>query len=81
MAQSEFIGMLVFGLGALVSIIAPIIKLNSSITALSVTLQNMSDNDNVRDSRLSSHSEQLDDHEKRLTEHEIRIKHLEREDE
>lgn len=77
-SPNEFLGMLIIGLGALTAIIAPIIKLNSSITKLDTTLDNMAQNDRTRDKRINAHAVQLDEHEKQLVNHEVRLQHMEK---
>ncbi len=62
---------IVLGLIALVgfglSVITPIIKLNSSITKLNCSIDSLNQNMARNEARITHHSERLDNHEHRLT--------------
>lgn len=88
MNESDAIYTVVIGVGALIAVMAPIIKLNTSITRLTALLERVSD-DNVRqDKRLETHGKQIDNivkqqqvNEKLLDRHELRISRLEEKEE
>lgn len=89
MEQVAFNGMLIIGIGTLltivVAIITPILKLNSSITKLNVNFDNMIRNDANRDRRIDAHSKEIDElyelhkgHDTTLMVHGVKIEDLER---
>ena len=88
MNESDAIYTVVIGVGALIAVMAPIIKLNTNITRLTALLERVSD-DNVRqDKRLETHGKQIDNivkqqqiNEKLLDRHELRISRLEEKEE
>ena len=67
MSQAEFTGMLIVGIGALIGIITPIVKLNVNIAKLNATLDHLGDDYRRTETRLNSHSEKIDDHDTRIT--------------
>lgn len=69
---------------SLIAIVAPVIKLNNSITLLNANFESMMRNDEVRDRRIEKHGEEIDGlrekqrmNEKILDIHELRIGKLE----
>lgn len=68
MSTNEIIGtVLAVGIPLVVSFMAlirPIINLNTSITKLNVTIQQLADDNNGIKSEIKSHDKILDDHEK-----------------
>lgn len=58
-------------IGTLITVITPIIKLNSSITKLNVTIDNIN-------SSLTKCSTKIDEQEKTISDHNLRIDRLER---
>lgn len=70
MSTNEIIGtVLVVGVPLIVSIVAlikPIINLNTSITKLNVTIEQLIGENNAIKAELKEHDETLGDHEKRL---------------
>lgn len=69
---------------SLIAIVAPVIKLNNSITLLNANFEAMMRNDEVRDRRIEKHGEEIDGlrekqrtNEKILDLHELRIGKLE----
>ncbi len=77
MSEAEIMWTVILGIGALITITTPLIRLNGNITKLNIKLDNINSHDAVRDKRLDAHAKQLDEHEKIIAEHEIRLKHLE----
>lgn len=81
MTDSQFLGMLVTGLAALVglmtAVLVPVVRLSNSITKLNEMLKNIQELGDIRDRRINAHAHQLDDHEKTIAEHEVRLQHLE----
>jgi len=57
----------VIGLGALIGVMTPIIKLNNSITKLTTLIEYITKDNIKQDERLDSHSKKLDNHEIRIT--------------
>lgn len=84
MKEAEFIGYTVLSLGALVTIVVPILRLNSSIVSLTTMLNNLIKDGEERDKRLESHAnriiqmnETISRHDTDLKSHEKRIRLLE----
>lgn len=81
MTDTEFLGMLVIALCALLgligAVVTPLLKLNGTIEKLNGTLTNVLKENVTRDNRISEHGKQIDEHETKLIEHAVRIKHLE----
>lgn len=67
MREAQAVYTVIVGVGALLGIIAPILKLSNSITKLTTALEYMSDRNRRQDARLDAHSRELDDHEKRIS--------------
>ena len=81
MADNMIIAALGF-LGALIVVMAPVIRLNSHITELTVLFSELkalvTEKTESLDKRVTEHGKQIDDMKVKQTEHEERIKHLER---
>lgn len=67
MDEAQAIYTVIIGVGALLIVMAPVIKLNNSITKLTSTIEFMIKDNQRQDDRLDSHSKTLDDHEKRIS--------------
>lgn len=67
MNEAQAIYTVIIGIGALLGVMTPIIKLNNSITKLTTTIECMADKDRRQDTRLDAHSKELDDHERRIS--------------
>ena len=67
--------------GLVTAIITPLLKLNTAITKLNVTIQTLNDNQRDYRTKLDQHESEsvkkFEDHEHRLTEHTVKIKNLE----
>lgn len=77
MTQAEIIGYVVIGLGALIGLSVPVLKLNSNITRLITTIEHINSTDKRQDERLDAHSERLDGVETGLNKHDNRLTLLE----
>lgn len=77
--DAEFLGMLIVAIGALVSFITPILKLNSSITRLNLLLENLTRDHEQTVLKVNSHDDKIQSLEVKITDHEARIQGLERE--
>ena len=66
MDQAEAIYTVIIGVGALIGVMAPIIKLNTNIVRLTTLLENVASDNARQDDRLDKNSKVLDDHEKRI---------------
>lgn len=67
MNEAQSIYTVIIGVGALIGVMAPVIKLNNSITKLTTTLEFLTKENKRQDDRLDAHSKTLDDHEKRIS--------------
>lgn len=67
MNEAQSIYTVIIGVGALIGVMAPVIKLNNSITKLTTTLEFLTKENKRQDERLDAHSKTLDDHEKRIS--------------
>lgn len=67
MNEAQSIYTVIIGVGALIGVMAPVIKLNNSITKLTTTLEFLTKENKRQDERLDAHSRTLDDHEKRIS--------------
>ena len=70
-------------LTAMIAVLTPIFKLNSSIVKLNITLDHMLENDRVRDKRITQHGKEIEaiierqrENEKELSNHDILIQEL-----
>lgn len=66
MDQAEAFYTVIIGVGALIGVMEPIIKLNTNIVRLTTLLENVASDNARQDDRLDKHSKVLDDHEKRI---------------
>lgn len=67
MDEAQAIYTVIIGVGALLAFMAPVIKLNNSITKLTTTIEFLNADNKRQDERLDAHSKTLDDHEKRIS--------------
>lgn len=67
MNEAQAIYTVIIGVGALIGVMAPVLKLNNSITKLTTTLEFLTKENKRQDDRLDAHSKTLDDHEKRIS--------------
>lgn len=88
MAEADAIYAVVIGVGALIGVMAPVIKLNTSITRLTALLERVSADNERQDKRIETHGKQIDNiikqqqtNEKLLDRHELRISRLEEKEE
>lgn len=71
MFEAYAIYVVVLGVGALIGVMTPVIKLNNSITKLTTTIEFLHKENQQQNERINSHSLKLDDHEKRITKLEV----------
>lgn len=67
MTEAQAVYTVIIGVGALIGVMTPIIKLNSNIAKLTTTIQFIADYSKKQDARLDAHSKELDDHERRIS--------------
>jgi hypothetical protein len=67
MNEAQAIYTVIVGVGALLGVVTPVIKLNNSITKLTTAIEYMNDRNRRQDARLDAHSKALDDHERRIS--------------
>ena len=67
MREAQAIYTVIIGVGALIGVMAPVLKLNNSITKLTSTLEFMMADNKRQDTRLDAHARELDDHERRIS--------------
>lgn len=60
MDESTLIGTLVIGIGSLISILVPILKVSAKITHMQSSMNYMLENDKRRDERINNHGRELD---------------------
>ena len=84
MNTEQAIYTIVIGGGAFISLITPMLKLNTSIVNLTSAIDHMKELDEVRDRRITKHGEEIEhnkdvifDMKHELSNHETRIKSLE----
>lgn len=78
MTYEILIGLLGF-IGALIVIVKPLINLNSSITALTVSVNQLKDILEELKGRVTKHGDEIDSLQKDVANHEARIQILEKE--
>lgn len=92
MDEANMIGVVVIGAGALISILAPLFRINSSITRMQSSVDHMLENDRRRDERINKHGNEIDEvvrqvdrngvtiknMQTQLEKHDVRINELER---
>lgn len=67
MNEAQAIYTVIIGVGALLGVVTPVIKLNNSITKLTSAIEYMATDNKRQDTRLDAHSKELDDHERRIS--------------
>ena len=67
MDEATAIYTVIIGLGALIGVMAPIMKLNNTITRLITTIDFINIENSHQNEKLDEHTKKLDDHEKRIT--------------
>lgn len=78
MTYEILIGLLGF-IGALIVVVKPLINLNSSITALTLSVNQLKDILEELKSRVTKHGDEIDSIQKDVANHEARIQILEKE--
>lgn len=66
MTEAQAIYTVIIGIGALIGVMTPVLKLNNSITKLTTAIEYMAEDNRRQDMRLDAHSKELDDHERRI---------------
>ena len=61
MTQGEFIGMLVIAIPTLCAVVAPILRLNTSIVKLETTLSHVNENLKTQTNRINEHGREIDE--------------------
>lgn len=67
MNEAYAIYTVIIGVGALIGVMTPVLKLNNSITKLTSTIEYMVSDNKRQDARLDAHARELDDHERRIS--------------
>lgn len=67
MTEAQAVYTVIIGVGALIGVMTPVLKLNKCITKLTTALDYMATDNRRQDARLDAHSKELDDHEKRIS--------------
>ena len=67
MTEAQAVYTVIIGVGALIGVMTPVIKLNNSITKLTTALDYLATDNRRQDARLDAHAKELDDHEKRIS--------------
>ena len=67
MTGAQAVYTVIIGVGTLIGVMTPVLKLNNSITKLTTALDYMATDNRRQDARLDAHSKELDDHEKRIS--------------
>lgn len=67
MNEAYAIYTVIIGVGALIGVMTPVLKLNNSITKLTSAIEYMVSDNKRQDARLDAHSKELDDHERRIS--------------
>lgn len=78
MDTAQAVGMFVVGGGALIAVIAPIIKLNSSIVSLTVKIDNLVNDLTRNEKRITEHGKEIEVLEAKVQNHDLRISVLEK---
>ena len=80
MGEAEFIGMLVLAaailIGLMVSIITPMLKLNTSIVKLNDTIERLFCDNARQDQRLDKHGKEIDEIKGTVARHDTELIHL-----
>ncbi len=77
MDEVYVVGYIVLGIGTLISVLTPLFKINSNITRMRDSIDNMLERDRIRDERITLHGKELDEVVRRVDKHEVRITNLE----
>lgn len=77
MDEAYVVGYIVLGIGTLISVLTPLFKINSNITRMRDSIDNMLERDRIRDERITLHGKELDEVVRRVDKHEVRITNLE----
>lgn len=67
MTEAQAVYTVIIGVGALIGVMAPVLKLNNSITKLTTAIEYMASDNKRQDARLDAHSKELDEHERRIS--------------
>ncbi len=78
MDTAQAVGMFVVGGGALIAVITPIIKLNSSIVSLTVKIDNLVNDLTRNEKRITEHGKEIEVLEAKVQNHDLRISVLEK---
>lgn len=78
MDTGQAVGMFVVGGGALIAVITPIIKLNSSIVSLTVKIDNLVNDLTRNEKRITEHGKEIEVLEAKVQNHDLRISVLEK---
>ena len=60
MTEAQAVYTVIIGVGALIGVMTPVLKLNNSITKLTTALDYMATDNRRQDARLDAHSKELD---------------------
>lgn len=78
MDTAQAVGIFVVGGGALIAVITPIIKLNSSIVSLTVKIDNLVNDLRRNEKRITEHGKEIEVLEAKVQNHDLRISVLEK---
>ena len=67
MTEAQAIYTVIIGIGALIGVMTPVLKLNNSITKLTTAIEYMATDNRRQDARLDAHSKELEEHERRIS--------------
>lgn len=67
MTEAQAVYTVIIGVGALIGVMTPVLKLNNSITKLTSSIEYMTAESRRQDERLNAHGRELDDHERRIS--------------
>ena len=76
MDEANMIGVVVIGAGALISILAPLFRINSSITRMQSSVDHMLENDRRRDERINKHGNEIDEEVRQVDRNGVTIKNM-----
>lgn len=60
MDEAKLLGTLLIGIGSLMTILIPIIRISSNITNIKASVDHMLENDKRRDERINNHGKEID---------------------
>ena len=78
MDEATNIGNLIIGAAAVFAVVAPMLKLNSSIVKLIIKVDQLTSDINRNEGRITKHEMEIEDIDKRVTNHEYRINQIEK---